>query len=60
LYLTILSRFPTQEEVKTAELYSSFRTAAKPGAPQATTKRREDWVDIAWSLINSIEFRYRH
>jgi Protein of unknown function (DUF1553)/Protein of unknown function (DUF1549) len=60
LYLTILSRFPTQEEVKTAELYSSFRTAAKPGAPQAATKRREDWVDIAWSLINSIEFRYRH
>jgi hypothetical protein len=64
LYLTILSRFPTQEEAKTAELYSSFKTAAKPGAakpnaPQAA-KRREDWVDIAWSLINSTEFRYRH
>jgi hypothetical protein len=56
LYLTVLSRFPTPEEAKTAELYSSFRTAAKPGAP----KRREDWVDIAWSLINSTEFRYRH
>jgi len=71
LYLTILSRFPTQEEAKTAELYSSFKTAAKPGAakpgtakpgaPQApVVKRREDWVDIAWSLINSNEFRYRH
>ncbi len=58
LYLTILSRFPTPEEAKTAELYSSFRTAARSGAPQA--KRREDWVDIAWSLINSTEFRYRH
>jgi len=56
LYLTILSRFPTQEEAKSAELYSSFKTAAKPGA----AKRREDWVDIAWSLINSTEFRYRH
>ena len=56
LYLTILSRFPTEEEAKTAEVYSSIRTAAKPG----TAKRREDWVDIAWSLINSIEFRYRH
>jgi hypothetical protein len=58
LYLTILSRFPTPQEVKTAELYSSFRTAAKPGT--AAPKRREDWVDIAWSLINSTEFRYRH
>jgi hypothetical protein len=58
LYLTILSRFPTPEEAKTAELYSSFRTAGRPGAPAA--KRREDWVDIAWSLINSTEFRYRH
>lgn len=56
LYLSILSRFPTPEEAKTAELYTSFKAAAKPGA----AKRREDWVDIAWSLINSIEFRYRH
>ena len=66
LYLTILSRFPTPEEAKTAELYSSFKTAArpsaaKPGVPQApAAKRREDWVDITWSLINSTEFRYRH
>jgi len=59
LYLTILSRFPTPEEAKTAELYSSFKTPARPGAPP-TVKRREDWVDIAWSLINSTEFRYRH
>lgn len=61
LYLTILSRFPTDEETKTAEMYSSFKTAARPGAPKSPpAKRREDWVDIAWSLINSIEFRYRH
>src|ERR1019366_2543899 len=32
LYLTILSRFPTQEEAKTTELYSSFKTPARPGA----------------------------
>jgi hypothetical protein len=61
LYLTILSRFPTQEEAKTAEQYSSFKTVAKPGArPAPLVKRREDWVDVAWSLINSTEFRYRH
>jgi hypothetical protein len=56
LYLSILSRFPTAEEAKTAELYTSFKTPPRPGAP----KRREDWVDVAWSLMNSIEFRYRH
>jgi hypothetical protein len=72
LYLTILSRFPTPEEVTNAQTYSSVKTAPKAsalgasapgtGAPQAaaTAKRREDWVDIAWSLINSIEFLYRH
>jgi hypothetical protein len=61
LYLTILSRFPTPAEAKTAELYSSFKTTARPGATRApAAKRREDWVDIAWSLINSTEFRYRH
>ena len=71
LYLTVLSRFPTPEEVKTAELYTSFKTPAKPIAAKPIAaksianqppapKRREDWVDIAWSLINSTEFRYRH
>jgi hypothetical protein len=61
LYLSILSRFPTQDEVKNAEWYTSFKIQARPGAPPAPPpKRREDWVDIAWSLINSIEFRYRH
>jgi hypothetical protein len=62
LYLTILSRFPTHEEAKNAELYTSFKATTKPGAPQVSsvTKRREDWADIAWSLINSTEFRYRH
>jgi hypothetical protein len=23
-------------------------------------KRREDWLDITWALINSTEFLYRH
>jgi hypothetical protein len=63
LYLMILSRFPTPDEIKNARNYSSAKTAAaKPGASPAAApaKRREDWVDIAWSLINSIEFLYRH
>jgi hypothetical protein len=59
LYLTILSRFPTPEEVKLVEAYGKPATASRSGQP-ATGKRREDWVDVAWALINSPEFLYRH
>ena len=50
LYLTILSRFPTEEEVTKADAY------AKSGV----VKGREAWIDLAWALINSDEFLYRH
>jgi hypothetical protein len=114
LYLTILSRFPTPEEVRIVEAYGSGQGAKRaltPTAKSATTysvakesattnsattnltttkvvttnsptgrsgpigslgpkakpsdktvvvKRREDWLDIAWSLINNEEFLYRH
>ncbi|MFH1968885.1 MAG: DUF1553 domain-containing protein [Verrucomicrobiota bacterium] len=50
LYLTILSRFPTDDEVKNAEAY------AKSGV----VKGREAWIDLVWALINSDEFIYRH
>jgi len=33
---------------------------AAPVAKPTVTKRREDWVDITWALINSNEFLYRH
>jgi hypothetical protein len=59
LYLTILSRFPTPDEVKIAEAYGAASAANKDGKP-GRQKRREDWVDIAWALINSTEFLYRH
>ena len=33
----------------------------RPPAPKTVVvKRREDWVDLAWALINSAEFLYRH
>ena len=54
LYLTILSRFPTPNEVKIAEAYGASATNKE------RPKRREDWVDLAWALINSTEFLYRH
>lgn len=50
IYLTILSRFPTEDEVKIAETY------AKSGVVNG----REAWLDLAWALINSDEFLYRH
>jgi len=58
LYLTILSRFPTSNEVASAEAYSA--ASVSKNAKAVRQKRREDWVDIAWALINSTEFLYRH
>ncbi len=49
LYATILSRKPTEEELKTVTEYVQS-TKWKSGAA----------IDIAWALINSTEFLYRH
>lgn len=71
LFLTILSRFPTPHEVRVVEAYGQVQPSraarrvrpgvqpAPPGQP-VVVKNRGDWVDIAWSLINSAEFLYRH
>ena len=49
LFLTVLSRFPTREEsAKVAEYV------------QSATSKREAMIDLAWALINSAEFLYRH
>jgi hypothetical protein len=50
LYLGILSRFPTEEEFKIAGAY----------AQSGKTRGRDAVVDLAWALINSAEFLYRH
>jgi hypothetical protein len=31
-----------------------------PAPAMVLVKRREDWIDLTWSLINSTEFLYRH
>jgi hypothetical protein len=49
LYLTILSRFPTSEELKAVAEYV-----------QSASAKREAVIDLAWALINSPEFLYRH
>ena len=59
LYLTILSRPPTAmelETLKTAEIISPMTKTTKNNY----TKRRENWIDLTWALINSTEFLYRH
>lgn len=50
LYLTILSRFPTERELKIVAEYS--RSGAVEG--------REGLQDLAWALVNSAEFLHRH
>jgi len=49
MYLGILSRFPTAAETKTAEDYF-----------QSGVGKRQAAVDLAWALMNSAEFLYRH
>jgi len=57
LYLTVLSRQPTAQEMRLALEYNSSSEA-----PTRTGgwKQRSDWLDIAWALINNTEFLYRH
>jgi hypothetical protein len=50
MYLGILSRFPTVEETAAVD---SYYESNKIGAREAT-------VDLAWALMNSDEFLYRH
>jgi hypothetical protein len=49
LYLTILSRYPTEDELKTFRNYAQLRE-----------KGRRPMMDLVWALLNSAEFLYRH
>ncbi len=77
LYLTVLSRRPTEEEKQVALAYgnsSAPENPLPPVTPEKTEKGKQkkqqrktadpgqqnNWIDIAWALINSPEFLYRH
>jgi hypothetical protein len=50
LYLRILSRNPTPDEIQAVEQY----------AARTKLSRNAVATDVAWALINSTEFLYRH
>ena len=50
IYLAVLSRHPTRDELATARKYFSSGDVTAPQAGQ----------DLCWALINSKEFLYRH
>jgi hypothetical protein len=65
LYLTVLSRFPTADEVQNAKDYGKFNAPVKAAKSRKAnlavwTQRHDDWIDIVWALVNSTEFLYRH
>ncbi|HOD83909.1 MAG: hypothetical protein BWX88_01022 [Planctomycetes bacterium ADurb.Bin126] len=50
IYLTFLSRLPTDDEIKTVETYSRSKVV----------QGRQGLLDLAWALMNTDEFLYRH
>jgi len=50
VYLTILSRFPARDEVSKVEAYMR----------SGVVKGNEAGMDLAWALINSDEFLFKH
>jgi hypothetical protein len=50
LYLTILSRLPSEADLAAVEIYTKM----------GVTRGRDMWIDLAWALLNSPEFLLRH
>jgi hypothetical protein len=50
LFLSVLTRLPTDEERQTVTFCLKERPKERPAALQ----------DLAWALVNSVEFRFNH
>jgi hypothetical protein len=64
LYLIVLSRLPTDEEITHALTYAGVGQPPAKGRGKrrktSSFNRRNAVIDITWALINSTEFLYRH
>lgn len=64
VYLTVLSRLPSQEELEIVKEHGQTRGWAwettKPQGKGRTPRGREALIDLLWALVNSPEFLYRH
>ena len=71
IYLTVLSRLPTDEEMKTVETYLGSAKTYPLGTGNAAGKQKSGknaggavpsrpLADLVWALINSTEFIHRH
>jgi hypothetical protein len=50
IYLAVLSRFPTDDELRVVSAY----------VQSSGGNRRQAGLDLVWALLNSAEFRFRH
>ncbi|MHA1114153.1 MAG: DUF1553 domain-containing protein, partial [Alphaproteobacteria bacterium] len=50
IYLTVLSRYPTDREIDVLRRYAKLESV----------KRYEVAIDLIWALVNTSEFLYRH
>lgn len=58
LYLSIFSRLPTADETQTAVTY--LRSAKPVAGKTAAEVRRTAAEDLAWTMLNSLEFVFNH
>ena len=58
LYLSIFSRLPTADETRTAVTY--LQTAGKGYGVSPAAARRTAAEDLAWTMLNSLEFVFNH
>jgi hypothetical protein len=60
LYLTALSRLPSEAESQASLEHVAKNAAASADPATKTANVRKAWEDLLWALLNSKEFLFRH